>query len=126
MTHSNDSIPPSSGLGQPSLENLDARMVRMERRFDSLVGVPPDALTGQGGSGLVKAMLDVRKDFEALGDRVDALTKAIEADASARKAEAEAKAKGREPVSKVAWFAIGTLTSASVLELFRWLTTLHH
>ena len=75
-------------------------------------------------------MLDVRKDFAELGGRVDALTKAIEADAAARKAEAEAKVKAREkarePVSRAAWFAIGTLVSAGALELFRWATTLHH
>lgn len=105
-------------------------MSRMERRFDSLVGVPPDALTGQGGSGLVKAMLDVRKDFEALGDRVDALTRAIEADAAARKAEAEAKIRNREPFSRAAWIALGSLigavTSAGALGVVHWVTTLHH
>ena len=75
-------------------------------------------------------MLDVRKDFEALGDRVDALTRAIEADAAARKAEAEAKARGREPYSRAAWIAIGSLigalTSAGALGTVHWLASLHH
>jgi len=109
-------------------------MARMERRFDSLVGVPPDAITGQGGTGLVRAVLEMRGNFDALGERVDALTRAIEADAAARKAEAEAKAaeaaKRREPFSRAAWIAIGSaigaITSAGALGLLHWATTLHH
>src|SRR6478609_1662247 len=112
MNTASDSMPPASVGAPPSIENLDHRMARMERRFDSLVGVPPDALTGQGGSGLVKAMLDVRKDFESLGDRVDALTRAIQADADARKAEAEERTRRAAPFSKVAWIAIGGAVGA--------------
>lgn len=110
-----DSTPPPSA-------DYDARLARIERRFDSLVGFPPDAISGRSGSGLVQAVLDIRQDFKKLGDGLAALTSVFEADIAARKADAiareRAEAERRAPWSKAAWMvagsAIGVVTSSGV------------
>jgi hypothetical protein len=78
--------------------------------LEQLVGELPSALPGARGRGLAQHLVD-------LTAKVDALTKAIDADREARAAEAKALSERRAPLSRAGWIALGAAISFLVVAL---------